>query len=78
MKNPDTDECPDPNCVDGMTWITAMDGKPEKMACGCVPLASESKRNAGETADEKRGRSAYNVPVHPVGREGQPDTPPTL
>lgn len=61
MKNPDTDECPDPNCVDGMTWITAMDGKPVKMACGCVPLASESKRTAGDSADETSGRSAYNA-----------------
>jgi hypothetical protein len=27
---------------------------------------------------EDRGISSQNATVHPVGREGQPDTPPTL
>lgn len=36
---PTDQKCIDPNCREGLTWITNLDGQPERRPCGCTPPA---------------------------------------
>ena len=45
----DTGKCPDPNCVDGVTWLTDLNGEAEKRSCGC--LHNAEVRHGAKDAD---------------------------
>lgn len=54
--------CPDPNCTDGQTWVTDLEGQPQRKDCGCqnTPDKDALIRELVVTMDKIRSLSDSN------------------
>ena len=73
--------CADPNCDDGRTWVTDLEGQPKRIDCGCenTPESETPRRNpvraflGSETLPEKKYvlESDYDSRLRQLERENR-------